>query len=333
MVILVLVLAALATPTMAKTVRFAMGAPTWSGDYKGGLAMAEYVKEKTNGAFEIKVFPLGQLGSMMSQLQQVQGGTLEMSVQASATLQNEVPQVAVFYLPFVWPQEETAYNVLADKEFQAKLHEILVVKGMAFVGYAQNGWRGFTNSKRPVRKPEDMKGLKVRVMQSPIYLDTFKLLGVTPVPMAYEEVYQALQQGVIDGQDNGSWVSVLMKFTEVNKYVTELHHVFTCGPVIANIDFWNSLTPAQRQIFRDGGELAFKINLEHTAKIQRDMPNSGGKSYEEIMKEQGVELIKLTKAEREVFAGVMRPIWDKYKKFIGAEFYDFFMKKIEQYSK
>jgi len=280
-----------------------------------------------------KVFPSSQLGGMMSLLQQVQTGTLEMSVSASAVLQNTVPQVAVLDLPFVWPTKETAYAVMGDKEFQDRLHGYLTKKGLAFCGWIQNGWRGITNSKRPIRTPQDMKGLKLRVMQSPIYLDTFKLLGVTPVPMAFGEVYQALQQGVIDGQDNAVWVSVLMKFTEVNKYATETGHTFTTGPAIVNLDFWNSLSPAQQKIFREGADLSWKINREHSEKLKKDMPKSGGKSYEEICKEQGVQLIKLTDAERAVFAKAMRPIWGKYRSFIGADFYDFFMKKIQQYHK
>ena len=317
----------------AREVRFANVAPPWSGDIVGGYAMSDYVKEKTNGAYEIKVFPSGQLGGMMSILQQVQSGTLEMAVAVSAVLQNSVPQVGVFDLPFVWPSKETAYAVMADREFQDKLSGYLAKKNLFMCGYIQNGWRAITNSKRPIRKPEDMKGLKIRTMQSPMHLDAFKLLGSTPTPMAFGEVYQALQQKVIDGQDNAAWVSVLMKFTEVNKYATETGHTFTCGPAIVNLDFWNSLSPAHQKIFLEGGELAWKINLEHSEKLKRDMPKSGGKSYEQICKEQGVELIKLTDEERAVFAKAMHPIWEKYRSFIGPDFYDFFMKKIEQYSK
>ena len=330
---LLLILAFALAPASARVVRFGQVAPPWSGDIVGGLEMAKYVKEKTNGAFEIKIFPSSQLGSMISQLQQVQGGTLEMSVCASAMLQNTVPQAAVLDLPFVWPSKETAYAVLADSEFRAKLSSYMEKKGLAHCGWIQNGWRAITNSKRPIRTPEDMKGLKLRVMPSPIYLDTFKLLGVTPVPMAYAEVYQALQQKVIDGQDNAAWVSVLMKFAEVNKFMTETGHTFTTGPAIVNIDFWKSLTPAQQKIFIEGGELAWKINLEHSEKLKKDMPKSGGKSYEEICKEQGVQLIKLSDEERAVFAKAMHPIWAKYRSFIGGEFYDFFMKKIEQHNK
>ena len=161
---LLVVVGFMVSPAMAKVVRLALNSPPWSGDYVSTMEMAKVVKEKTNGAIEIKVFPSGQLGDMMSQLQQIQGGTLEMSVQASAVLQNAVPQFAVLDLPFVWPKHETAYAVLMDEALQDKFNSFLEPKGMAFMGYGQNWWRAITNSKRPIRKPEDLKGLKMRVM-------------------------------------------------------------------------------------------------------------------------------------------------------------------------
>jgi len=322
-----------AAPATAKILRYALIVPNWSGDYAGAVAMAKYVKEKTNGDLDIRIFPASQLGGSMTMTQQVQAGTLDLCTASSSTLQNTVPQVAVLDLPFIWPNIENVMGVLNDAEFQDRLNTLLNKKGMVFLGYGQNDWRGLTNSKRPVRKPEDMEGMKIRVQQSPIYLDSFKLLGVNPVPMAFGEVYQALQQGVIDGQDNAAWVSAMMKFTEVNKYVTELGHSFQIALVVMNLDLWNRLSPKQRQIIREGAKVGFEENLKHTQKIKNDIPNSGGKSYEQILKENGCELIKLTPEERQVFADKLKPIWVKYSTFIGKDFYDFFMAKRAQYSK
>lgn len=316
-------------PASARVVRYGSVSPPWHGDTLGILEMSKYVKEKTNGAFDIKVFPSAQLGNAVSMLQQVQGGILEMFVCPSAVLQNVVPQIAVLDLPFVWPKKETAFAVLEDKEFQEKLADVMEPKGLVPLGWTQNGWRAITNSTRPVRKPADMKGLKLRSMPSPIYLDTFKALGANPVPMPYGEVYQALQQKVIDGQDNAAWVSVLMKFSEVQEFITETGHTLTTGPGIVNIDFWKSLSPAEQKIFREGAEIAWKVSLKETEKIKKNMPGSDGKSYEEILKKQGVQLIKLSDAEREEFAKVLHPIWDQYRSFIGEDFYEFFMKKVQ----
>lgn len=320
-------------PAMAKILRYALIVPTWSGDYVGATAMADYVKEKTNGALEIKVFPASQLGGSMSMTQQVQGGTLDLCTASTATLQNTVSQVAALDLPFVWPDQETALSVVMDPEFQERLNALMNKKGLAFLGYGQNGWRGLTNSQHPVRKPADMKGMKIRVQQSPIYLDTFKLLGMTPVPMAFGEVYQALQQGVIDAQDNASWVSAMMKFTEVNKHVTELGHVYQFSVVAINVDLWNRLTPEQQKIMKEGAKLSFEVNLKHTEKLKKDIPKSGGLSYEEILKKDKCELVKLTKEERAAFAEVVKPIWEKYSTFIGKDFYDFFMAKRAEHIK
>lgn len=320
-------------PAMARVMRYALIVPTWSGDYAGAVAMSAYVKDKTNGSLDIKIFPASQLGGSMTMTQQVQAGTLDLCTASSSTLQNTVPQAAVLDLPFIWPDFDTVMGVLMDAQFQERLDSLLKKKGMVFLGYGQNDWRGLTNSKRPVRKPEDMEGMKIRVQQSPIYLDTFKLLGVNPVPMAFGEVYQALQQGVIDGQDNAAWVSAMMKFTEVNKYVTELGHAFQVALVVMNLDLWNSLPPNHQKILREGAKVGFEKNLEHTEEIKKNIPKSGGKSYEQIIKEDNCELIKLTREEREVFANKLKPIWEKYSTFIGKDFYDFFMAKRAQYAK
>lgn len=313
-------------PVEAKlVVKYGHVAPLFHGQHKGALAFKEYVEEKTKGEIEVQVFPLGQLGGERSMAEQVQAGTLHMASITTAVLSTYVPPLAAFDLPFIYPDRETAYRFLADKELQERFFKLCEPKGFVAIGYTENEFRDLTNSKRPIRKPEDLKGLKFRVMESPVYLDTFKTLGVSPVPLPFPEVYTALQQKVIDGQDNPLYTSVLMKFTEVNKFATISQHILTECLTIAGQHFWHSLKPEQQKIFREAAEVQIKVNREENAR--------GAASARERAKAQGVEVIDLTPAEREAFKTAMRPVYDTYRPIIGSELFDFFVRKVDFHSK
>jgi TRAP-type transport system periplasmic protein len=310
----------------AKTIiKYGHVGPPIHGQHKGTLAFAKYVSEKTNGEIEVQVFPLGQLGGERSMAEQVQAGTLHMTAVTTAVLSNFVPQLAVFDLPFIYPNRETAYKALADQAVQKKFFALCEPKGFVAIGYTENEFRDVTNSKRPIRKPEDMRGLKIRTIESPVYLDTFRTYGANPVPLPFPEIYNALQQKVIDGQDNPLFTSVLMKFIEVNKYATMTHHILTECYTIVNKKFWDSLTPEQQKIFREAAEVQIKVNRESNA---QDFAGAIEKA-----KQQGVKIEELSSAERQAFKQASKPIYDKYRKIIGPEYYDFYTKKIGFYTK
>lgn len=306
-------------------VKYGHVGPPIHGQHKGALAFAKYVGEKTKGEIEVQVFPLGQLGGERSMAEQVQGGTLHMAAVTTAVLSNIVPQLAVFDLPFIYPDRETAYKALADQEVQKKFFALCEPKGFVAIGYTENEFRDITNSKRPIKKPEDLKGLKIRLMESPVYLDTFRTYGANPVPLPFPEIYNALQQKVIDGQDNPLYTSVLMKFIEVNKFATVTHHILTECLTVVGKKFWDSLTPEQQKIFREAAEVQIKVNRESNAK---DL--AGGI---EKAKAQGVKIEYLTPQERQAFVAASKPIYDKYRAIIGPDYYDFYLKKIAEYSK
>jgi tripartite ATP-independent transporter DctP family solute receptor len=310
----------------AKTIiKYGHVGPPIHGQHKGALAFAKYVAEKTNGEIEVQVFPLGQLGGERSMAEQVQAGTLHMTAVTTAVLSNFVPQLAVFDLPFIYPNRETAYKALADKDVQKKFFALCEPKGFVAIGYTENEFRDVTNSKRPIRKPEDLKGLKIRTIESPLYLDTFKTYGANPVPLPFPEIYNALQQKVIDGQDNPLFTSVLMKFIEVNKFATMTHHMLTECYTIVNKKFWDGLKPEQQKIFREAAEVQIQVNRQANA---QDFAGAIEKA-----KNQGVKVEELTTAEREAFKKASKPVYDKYRSIIGPEYYDFYMKKIAFYTK
>jgi len=309
-------------------IKFGHVAPPFHGQSKGVEAFAAYVKDKTGGKIDIATFPAGQLGGERSMAEQVQVGTLQIASITTAVLQNFVPQAAILDMPFIFPNRATAYATLDDAEFQDKIFSYFPKKGFIAIGWTENEIRDFTNNKRPIRTPEDIDGLKVRVMNSPAYIDTFKQLGASPVGIPFPEIYNALQTGVIDAQENPILTTVLMKFTEVTKYVTLTQHAMTECVIIVSADYWDALSPAEQQIFRDASKVALDTNRKVNAQLHQKLPKSDI-SIDEYAKQNNIEIIRLTPAEREKFRVAMSPVWDKYREKIGNDLFDFTLAKIK----
>jgi TRAP-type transport system periplasmic protein len=301
-----------------------VGPPTHP-QHLGAQAFANYVTEKTKGEIEVQVFPLGQLGGERSMTEQVQAGTLHMTAVTSSVLANFVSEMGIIELPFVYPSREVAYKVLDDKDVKERFNKFCEPKGFIFIGYTENEFRDLTNSKRPIRNPEDMKGLKFRVIESPLMIDTFKTLGTNPTPLPFPEIYNALQQKVIDGQDSPLFTSILMKFTEVNKFATISNHILTECPTVVNKAFWLSLTPDQQKIFREAADVQIQVNRKGNAE--------GRVTALEKAKAQQVQVEELTAKERTAFKNALKPVYEKYRNVFGAEWYDFFLGKIAFYEK
>jgi len=312
------------------TIKYGHVAPPFHGQSKGADAFAQYVKEKTNGEIMVNVYPMGQLGSERSMAEQVQMGTLEMASVTTAVMQNYVPQTAVMDLPFIWPNRKVAYAVLDDPAWQEKIFSYLPKKGFVGIGWTENEFRDINNTKRPIHTPEDLKGLKIRVMNSPVYIDTFKQLGTSPVGIPFPEVYNALQQGVIDAQENPLLTSILIKCTEVAKHVTKTRHALTECMVIVNPDFWNKLTPQQQQIFRDGAEHGIQVNREVNAQISKKLPRYN-MSIQEYCDQNGVKVVTLTPEERKAFVAAVQPVWTKYRKIVGEDLFNALMDLIQKH--
>lgn len=321
----------IAAPAMAGKVKFGHVAPPFHGQHRGILAFAEHVKAGTDGRIDIAVFPLGQLGPERSMAEQVQNGTLQIAAITTAVLGNFAPHVTLFDLPFIYPNRATAYATLADAELQKKFFEPMRKKGFTAIGWTENEFRDFTNSKRVVRRPEDIKGLKVRVMKAPVCLDTFEALGAPPVGMPFPEIYNALQQGVIDGQDNPILTSILMKFTEVNKHVTLTKHSLTSCIIVVNNDYWDSLSAADQAVFRQAAIKCIDINRKVNAGLHQKLPKSGI-SIEEYCRQKGITLVTLTEDERLTFRKASAPVWEKYRKRAGGDYFDFLMARIKAHT-
>lgn len=318
------------TTAATDSVKFAHVAPPFHGQSIGVDSFADYVREKTAGKINIATFPAGQLGGERSIAEQVQNGTLQIAAITTAVLQNFVPQSAVLDMPFIFPNRKTAYAMLDDEEFQKKLFSYFPAKGFIAIGWTENEIRDFTNNQRPIRTPEDIKGLKIRVMNSPVYLDTFRQLGASPVGIPFPEIYNALQTGVIDAQESPILTSVLMKFTEVTKYVTLTQHALTECVILVGVDYWESLSPDEQLIFREAAKVAIATNREVNAQLHDKLPKIGI-SIDEYAKQNDIEIIRLSPEEREQFRLAMTPVWEKYSKKIGKDLFDFTLAKIKEH--
>lgn len=332
------------TASAAKNWKYGHVAPIQVGEFvqgqqKGALAMAEYVKEKTGGDINIAVFPLSQLGPERSMLEQTQFGMLDMMDSTTGTLSNLIPQVGLLDLFFMWPSKDVAHKVITDPDFLLIYGDLFREKGLVHIGYAENEMRDFNCAKRAIVCPADMKGIRVRVIESPFFLDGFRAMGASPVGMPFGEVYTALQQGVIDMQDNPIPTSVAMKFSEVAKHFTRSGHAYTCCFKFVNSDIWDSLSDEEKSIVKAGAELGQNINWATNVEIRKALEKRAVES-------ENCEIKDLTAAQRAVFQATQKGIWAKYAekcgnipndpkygKYAGKSYFSMIQDKIKQYSK
>lgn len=236
----------------AKTVTFKLGHVTQVSHpyHKAALAFKEKVEKKSNGRIKIEIYPARQLGGDRDMLEQIQNGSLDMGLISSAVFSGFTPILDGLQLPFLMENYDVLDKAVKTEEAKALLKglERINVKGLAFY---DAGFRHFTTVDHPINKPEDLKGLKLRVVESPLMLDIFNTLGASPTPMPYGEIYSALQSGVIDGLEMDLSAIWAEKHYEVAKYVSLSSHFSFPTVNIMNLDKWNSLSEEDQRIFKE----------------------------------------------------------------------------------
>ena len=313
-------------PAEKMVFRYAHVVPEFHAIHKGALAMAEYVKKESKGSIEIQVFPSMQLGDTRALLEAVNIGTIEMCNASVCELALFVPQLDVYSLPFIFSNREVALGALKSKTIRAKFFPLIEAKGFIPLGFGSAEPRDISNRLRPVRTPDDLKGMRIRVMEAPIYIDAWKQLGAVPVSLPFGEVYTALQQGVVDGQENPIDISAMMKFLEVTKFVTAIGYALQTNPILFSPPLWKKLTDKQKQIMREGAAEGERVAWE-----------VGGKSLSEgakVAKEKyGISVVRLTPAKRKAFVKAVQPVYARCRDRIGPEYFDFFIKDVEKIAK
>ena len=227
---------------------------------------AREVEKRTNGRYQIQNFYSGALGAERESVEGVQLGTLDLTMTSTGPLPNFVPEVAILDIPFLFRDYAHARAVL-DGPIGQEMLQKFPPKGMVALAWGENGFRHMTNSKRPVNVPDDLKGLKMRTMENPIHIQAYKQFGILPTPMAFTEVFTALQQGTVDGQENPLSVITAAKLDQVQKNLSLTGHVYSPAVILINNGQWDKLSAADKQAFLDAAKEAVKANR---ARIDED---------------------------------------------------------------
>ncbi len=220
---------------------------------------AREVERRTDGRYKVQTFYSSALGAERESVEGVQLGTLDLTLTSTVPLPNFVPDVAILDIPFLFRDYAHARAVL-DGPIGQELLTKFPAKGMVGLAWAENGFRHMTNSKRPVNVPEDLRGLKMRTMENPIHIEAYRQFGILPTPMAFTEVFTALQQGTVDGQENPLSVITAAKLDQVQKYLSLTGHVYSPAVFLMNKAQWDKLSQADKQAFLDAAKEAVKAN-------------------------------------------------------------------------
>jgi len=229
----------------------------------GVQKFAEVLAAKSGGKLKIREFPASQLGNELQQQAAVRGGTQEVFSASTTSLASVVKDLGLFDFPFIVSTFDQA-TALAEGAFGKAMMDVLPEKDLVALGYWGLGFRNATNSSRPIAKVEDFAGLKLRVIPNPVYLETFKAFKANPVPMAFGELYTALENRTVDGQENPYSVILSNKFYEVQKYVSATNHTFTQNIIIVSKKFWDKLSPEEQKMFRDTYAETIQYQREQT---------------------------------------------------------------------
>lgn len=292
-------IAVVATTGYAKTV-LKLGTSTQPSHIYNLAAerFGEIVAEKSGGELEVQVFPAAQLGSERDMVEGLQMGSLEMTLTSTGPMGNFIPQVKLFNLPFLFKDRESCYRVL-DGEIGTQIADRFVKVGIRSLGWYENGFRNITNSKRPVKSPADMDGLKIRVMEDDVFILTMKALGASPTPMAFGELYTALEQGVVDAQENPLAVIHSSRFFEVQDYLAMTGHFYSPAVMLISEITWQSLSPEHQKIVADAAQEA--KDYERQLSIQADQ------ELEAACAEEGMVV---THPDKEPFMKAVAPVYN-----------------------
>ena len=293
-----------------RTIKFANQNTKGHPIVMGMEKFAEIVAAKSGGKIKVNLFPGGSLGSDQANVSAMQGGTLEMAAMNSGIFAAQVKEFAIFDFPFMFGNTKEADAVM-DSAFGKKLHTKLEEKGLVGLGYYELGFRNITNGKRPINKVEDLEGLKLRVIPNPINVDWVKALGANPTPLPWPEVYAALEQKAVDGQENPVATINSAKLYEVQKHMVLSNHQYNPQSVVISKKFWDKLTPAEQKILSEAA-------IE-SAKYQREQSRSQAAGILDNLKKNGMQVTELPAADMAKLRDKMRPVTAKYAVSVGQE--------------
>jgi tripartite ATP-independent transporter DctP family solute receptor len=264
----------------AQTVKLTLGHGAAPGNprHEASVKLAEVAKAKSNGRIEIQVAPSAQLGDDAAMVTALRTGALDMSANSQGAVANAVPEYAAFGMPFLFSNLEQVWKML-DGPLGKELADKSADKGLVVLGYWDNGIRHMSNSKRALAKPEDLKGLKMRTPPDAVTVDIMQSLGAEAQQIKFAELYVALQQGVVDGQENPLMNIHASKLYEVNKFISLTGHKYEMTPLLMSKRTWDRLSDADRKILQEAAleatQLQRKLSKESDDKLLVDLKAKG----------------------------------------------------------
>lgn len=277
------------------------------------LDFKKYVEGETKGGVQVTLHINAALGGDRQATEAMQLGTLECGIIGTSTLATFAPRFNVFDLPFAFKDFATAYKVI-DGPLAEKLAADIEKQGVRIIGYGVNGFRNVSNNKHPIEGPDDMKGMKIRCMENPIHISTFKAMGANPTPMSFSELYTALAQKTVDGQDNPVVLTFSSKFYEVQKYYSLTGHIFAVAPLVVSESFFKSLPKEYQKVVLDAGK-------RYEASERKATEEQDVKMLEQL-KATGMKINGLSDAERAQFIKATEPVYAEFEKVISKEIMD-----------
>jgi TRAP-type transport system periplasmic protein len=276
---------------------------------QGASKFADIVAAKSGGKIKVNVFAGGALGGDAANVSALQGGTIEMVLLNSGILASQVKDFEVYDFPFMFANGQEA-DVVVDGPFGQKMHAKLAEKGIVGLAYFELGFRNITNSRKPINTVEDIAGLKLRVIPNAINVDWVKALGANPTPMAFPEVYAALEQKAIDGQENPLNVILANKFAEVQKFLAITNHQYNPQSLIFSKKVWDTLSVEEKKILQDAAVEASKFQRQ----VSREL--AGGTLDQ--LKKAGMQVTEFSPAEQAKLRDKLKPVIDKHGAALGA---------------
>jgi len=315
--------AALATGALApafaqdikpRLIRFGYGLNEQSNQGRATKVFADEVDKLSGGKMKIRAFGAASLGSDLQMQQALIGGAQEMMVGSTATLVGITKEMALWDTPFLFNSAQEADAVL-DGPVGTKVKAKLEEKGLVGLVYWENGFRNLTNNKRAVAKLEDLDGIKLRVMQNTVFLDSFKALGANAIPLPFSELFSALETKAVDGQENPYNTILSSKFYEVQKYLTVTNHVYSPWIVTVSKKFWDGLSAAEKNVLMDAAvksrDFERKDTRDEAAKALADLKGKGMQINELSAAEAGRMRDKLGAINTSISANVGKELWDE----------------------
>ena len=281
--------------------------------HKALIQFKSDLEEKSGGRFQIEIYPNAELGGDEELCESVAMGTIQMALPSTSVLTAYNERIGILDMPYLFKDAQSAFNAL-DGALGDQISEWIAGNGFISLGYTYNGPRCTTNSVRPIYTPDDLKGLKIRVMSSPVFIDMYDTLGANTTPMSFSELFTGLQQNTVEGQENPPTLIYASGFQQVQKYLTIDNHVHNFLPILTNEAWFNGLSAEDQALVK---ECAADL-----VKNQREIELADNETIVEKLESEGMEVNYLTDEQYQQFVDAVQPMYEKYQGNWGTEIFD-----------